>query len=130
MVPMEWLGETFVVSDERGGLLAHATTEPLASWCQITGSPLRALAGTAALGGLPGFGHRADGSLVESRFDWDFANAWIRPVRAIVSVDASFGHGLGPRQSHGSPAACLEVSGMRWRLSWPEPQRWPTPART
>jgi hypothetical protein len=123
MVPMEWLGETFVVSDEQGSLLTHVSSEPRAPWRRVTGAPLQALANVVALGHLPVFGHRADGSLVRSQFDWDFGDAWIRSVRAIVSVDASLGRGLAPRQSHGSPAACLEVSGMRWRLSWPETQR-------
>src|SRR5262249_49863668 len=50
MVRMEWLGGTFVVSDERGGLLAHAVVEPQGRWAR-TMPEGRAF--PAALGRMP-----------------------------------------------------------------------------
>ena len=128
LVPMEWLGDTFVVSDEGGGLLAHVKAERLGTWKRAAEGVHRALAGAIVLSRMAVFGHRRDGSLVQSRFAWDVDDAWVRPVRATVSIDAPLGDGLGVRVAHGSPAACVEVSAMRWRLSWPESAeglRWP-----
>jgi hypothetical protein len=120
MVPMEWLGDTFVVSGDDGGLLTHATVQATAPWQQAPGTRPPALVAAAALARLPFLGHRRDGSLVWSHSAWDFAEAWIRPVRASISIDAPLGRGLAPTLCHGAPLGGLEVAGMRWRLSWPE----------
>jgi hypothetical protein len=120
MVPMEWLGDTFVVSDEAGNLLVHATTEPAGTWKRAQGSRRAALGAAVTFSRLPVLGHRRDGSLVCSHFYWDFADAWIRPARARISIDAPVTETLTPAVGHGAAARCLAVSGMRWRLSWPE----------
>jgi hypothetical protein len=121
MVPMEWLGDTFVASDEQG-LLAHATTEGAAPWQHAATSRLPAFTAAATLARLPVLGCRRDGAVVRSSFAWSFATAWIRPVRARVSIDATLGQGLDPVVSHARASESLEVMGMRWRLSWPETQ--------
>jgi hypothetical protein len=120
LVPMEWLGDTFVVSDERGKLLAHAGVEPAGEWAAMRTSGLPALTTTAALSRLPVVGRRPDGALVHSRFEWDLAQGWVRPLRASVSIDAHLGPGLGPSVHHAGGDS-VEVSGMGWRLSWPGP---------
>ena len=119
MVPMEWLGDTFVVSDEQGGLLAHANVEAAGPWARAVSSTLPALAEVVALSRSPILGCRSDGSLVWSRFDWDLSDTWCRTVDACVSFDASVGPRLDPGVHHRGDAGCLEVSGMRWRLTWP-----------
>jgi hypothetical protein len=122
LVPMEWLGDTFVVNEETGGLLAHVVSHAARPWASARGHTPRALAAAATLGRLPILGHHAGGRLVVSRFEWDFAHAWTRPLRATVSIDAPLARGLEPRVADGGDA-CVEVSKMAWRLSWPEPVR-------
>jgi len=120
MVPMEWFGNTFVATDEDGGLLAHATVEPLEAWRPAARNGRPGLVGAESLGRLPILGHLADGRLVRSVFDWGFEDAWLRTVRATVSIDATVGQGIVPRRSNCASAGCVEVAGMRWRLSWPD----------
>jgi hypothetical protein len=122
MVPMEWLGDTFVVNDEAGGLLAHIASHPVRPWMSVRGRAPRAFAAAATVGRLPVLGHHVGGRLVVSRFEWGFAGAWMRPVRATVSIDASLARGLDGQVAEGGGAG-LEVSGMAWRLSWPEDVR-------
>ena len=69
MVPMEWLGDTFVVNDEQGRLLAHARVFAVGPW-QRAVSDARASTSLARLGQLPVLGARSDGALVKSHFDW------------------------------------------------------------
>ena len=119
MVPLEWLGDTFVVSSEAGALLAHVVVETAGPWEPAAGSRLPAFATAADVGRQSVLGCRADDSLVHSHFDWSFADAWVRPIRASISIDASLGCGLEP--SAAVDAEGIEVSGMGWRLSWPDP---------
>jgi len=119
LVPMEWLGDTFVVSDERSALLAHIAVEPAGEWQQAATSTLPAHAATVILSRLPVLGQRPDGELVHSRFEWGFADAWTRPVHAAVHIDAPLAPGLD-RGLHHATENSVEVSGMGWRLSWPE----------
>ena len=120
MVPMEWLGSTFVVSDEDGALLAHATIESRGPWGSAERWRRRALTDVVQLGRAPVLGHRTDGVLVESHFDWDVSDATVRPVGATMSIDAPLGRGIGTRQCHARPRHAWQVAGMRWRLTWPE----------
>jgi hypothetical protein len=118
MVPLEWLGDTFVVSDEGGALLAHLVVEPSGEWEHAPTSRLTAFA--MALGRMPVLGARDGGDIVRSYFDWGFGDAWVRPLRARVSIDRPLGRGLEAGEHHGTPTGCVEVSGLSWRLSWPE----------
>ncbi len=120
MVPMERLGNSFVVTDDRGALLLHAMTEPAGPWERAAGSTLPRLALVVDIGRLPVLGCRPEGTWVTSRFDWRFGDALVRPVRAAVSIDSSVGPGLEPRVCHSGPDDAVEVRQMRWRLSWPE----------
>jgi len=120
MVPMERLGNSFVVSDDRGALLVHASAEPAGPWEPAGSSRLPGLLMTLAVARLPVVGCRPDGTSVASRFEWALGDAEIRPVRAVVSIDAPLGPGLEPRVCHASARDALEVRAMRWRLSWPE----------
>jgi hypothetical protein len=119
LVPMEWLGDTFVVSDEKRALLAHVIVGRAHPWERAATSRLGALRGAIELGRTPVFGCREDGNLVRSQFLWDFDEAWIRPIDANVSIDAPLCDGLV--QPGGAGVDGLEVSGLGWRLSWPEP---------
>jgi hypothetical protein len=119
LVPMEWLGDTFVVSDEGGTLLAHVAVEPAGGWERAANSALQAHTATMALSRLPVLGQRPDGQLVRSRFEWSFADGWTRALRASVHIDAPLGPGLACGVHHAAGDS-VEVSGMGWRLSWPE----------
>jgi hypothetical protein len=118
LVPMEWLGDTFVVSSETGGLLAHIVVQASGSWEPAAGSRLPAFATAEDLGRQLVLGRRPDESLVRSHFDWNFTDAWVRPVRASITIDESLGCGLEPAAA--VDAAGIEVSRMGWRVSWPE----------
>lgn len=119
MVPIEWLGGTWVVSDEAGALLAHAVVEPDGPWERAAASPLATLATTLAA--MSVIGCRNGGGLVRSHFEWDLRESWLRPLSASVSVHASLGRGIEPGAYESTEAGSIEVSDMRWRLSWPEP---------
>jgi hypothetical protein len=119
LVPMEWLGDTFVVSDEQGMLLAHVAVDPAGDWERAATTTGPAHAATVALSRLPVLGQRPDGELVHSRFEWTFADAWTRPLRATVHIDSPLAPGLVCGVHHAVENS-VEVSGMAWRLSWPE----------
>jgi len=116
LVPLEWLGDTWVASDEAGALLAHAVVEPHGPWERAATSPLASF--PAALGRLRVLGCRSDGSVVRSHFEWDLSESWIRPLRASVSVDAPLGRGM--EAGAYASAEAVEVADMGWRLSWPD----------
>jgi hypothetical protein len=119
MVPMEWLGDTYVVSDEAGALLAHAVVEPHGVWEPAATS--RLVTFPAALAGMPVLGCREDGGLVRSHFEWDFRESWMRPLRASMRVEAPLARGIEPGTYDAAETDAVEVAGMSWRLSWPEP---------
>jgi hypothetical protein len=122
MVPMEWLGDTFVVNEESGRLLMEVRCEPDGPWAmadEASSSPLRQ---AVAVGRMPVLGCRADGELVRSWFEWDFDGVWIRPIRAFVSgelVPSRDGSGT----ARGVAGGCLEASRVGWRISWPDGSR-------
>jgi hypothetical protein len=123
MVPMERLGNSFVVTDERGALVLHATTEAAGPWEAATVSTLQGLASAQRIARLPVIGRRTDGTFVTSHFDWELAAASVRPIRGVVAMDSALGPGLEPRVCHGRPENSIAVQNMRWRLSWPEAPR-------
>jgi hypothetical protein len=120
MVPMEWLGDTFVVMDDDGSLLAHANVEGVGRWGSVKGGALAPLAPALTLPKLRVLGFLADGSLMTSFFEWSFEDAGTRPVRARVSIDADRVMGLRPHAAYGPASRCVAVRTMTWRLSWPE----------
>jgi hypothetical protein len=120
MVPMERLGDSFVVKDERGALLVHATTEPVGAWQGAEDANLPGLASLTSLGRLPVLGYRADGIWVSCRFDWRFTGTRVRPVCAIVSIDSPLGDQLGPQVCYAKAVDSFDVRGMGWLLSWPD----------
>ena len=120
LVAMEKFGNSFVVTDERGALALHATTEPTSPWERAASSALPGLAAAVTLARRPVLGCKSDGTWVSSRFEWGFEDAEVRSVRGVVSIDAPLGPGLEPRTCHAAARESFEVRGMRWRLSWPE----------
>ncbi len=124
MVPMEWLGDTFVVMDDDGSLLAHANVEGVGRWEPADSVAVPALAPAIALAKLPVLGCLTDGSLMTSFFDWGFDEARARSVRARVSIDHDLRAGLTPHVAYGPASHCTAVQGMTWRLSWPERSGW------
>jgi hypothetical protein len=113
-------GPLFVLSDDDDRLLLHAATEPRGPWEEATTAPHPNLDAVRRLfTHLPVFGRRSDGSLLCSRFDWDFADAEVRPASGWVSVDGPLVAGFTPGLCPVVPGGAFEVRGMRWRLSWP-----------
>lgn len=121
MAGVERFGGSLTVVDANEGLLLHATTCPKGPW--VAG---RDCASTAAVSFLrdafrcPVVGRREDGGEVTSYFDWSFETAAVRPVDAVVVLDAALGDGFEPGTLGTARDVALEVWGMRWRLSWPD----------
>jgi len=120
MVPMDWLGNTFVVTDHDRTLLAQASVEELGEWRPADGTRVRGLARVMGLGSLPVLGRLADGSLMVSAFDWGFDDACARPIRATVTIADLPAIERTPQVASGHASRSLAVRGMRWRLTWPE----------
>jgi hypothetical protein len=119
---MWWQGPVFLLCSLTGPLLFHAAIEqglPVARSSQDSSDP--DLATLQAIFAMPVLGRRASGSYVCSYFDWDFQQALVHRAESVLSVDASFVHGLTPRTCHGD--ATFAVDGMLWKLSWPSPCR-------
>ncbi len=121
MVPMEWLGNTFIVTDHDRTLLAQATVEELGEWRPADG--IRGTAPVMDVGRLPVLGRLADGSLMISAFDWSFDGATARSLRASVTVNEIPALEGTPPVASGHASGSLAVRGMRWRLTWPERAR-------
>lgn len=120
-VPLEWLGHSFVVSDERGRFLAQVSCAATGAWAEAATSRLPALRTAAAFGAMPVIGFLDDGRLVRSSFAWGFDGGRIRQIAARVDVAPPLVHALGIAAAHGLPARCLEIAALRWRISWPNP---------
>jgi hypothetical protein len=121
MATVERRGNTFLVSASEGPLLLHATVNPESGWTPACECTLRGLATVTEVFEAPVLGRRADGSFVRSRFEWSFAAASVRPATTMVAIDTPLGSGLDAAVFHGTEWGSFEVTGMRWRLSWPEP---------
>lgn len=111
---MTWDGERFAVIDADDGGRLDATLEPRA------GETSGQLSWIQAAAALPVLGRRADGSFVQSRFDWSFHDATIEPAALRIAATPAFRE-LPLDATHAIHADALRVRGMRWRLSWPMP---------
>lgn len=120
MGSMSWRGPVFLLTDEEGALLMHATLDARDDWSPAGGARLPHFEAMRAVFALPVLGRKPDGGWVCSRFDWDFDEAELRPVDACVVVDGSVLEGLDPGPYPDVPSGSFEVRGMTWRLSWPE----------
>jgi len=124
MAAFERLGGNLTVVDERTGLLLHAVVDPRGPWAfdgdSRSISPVPFLRDAFR---LPVVGLRHDGSEIVSYFAWSFESASLRPVDAVVTLDAALVDGLEPRALRTADGGAVEVRGMRWRLSWPAPRR-------
>lgn len=68
----------------------------------------------------PILGARDPDEWVVSCFGWGFADALVRPARALLSVDAPLRGGIGVRRDAVANGCAWQVHGMVWRLSWPQ----------
>jgi hypothetical protein len=89
---MTWDGERFVATDTSHGIQSAAA--------------------------LPVVGHRGDGTLISSRFEWDFRAAVVDVARADLTLNPGLLDLHGDDQKRAE--AAYSVQRMRWRLSWPE----------
>jgi len=109
---VRWDGRQFVSLGDGERTDFHAAVEKASS---TTDGALEWIRAAAA---LPVLGRRADGTIVASRFDWDFSGAAVEPVSVRVFDGAQF-----PELTAGAGASISQrgcrVRGMRWRLSWP-----------
>ncbi len=113
-------GPLFVLSDDDDRLLLHAAVEPRGPWEPATTATLPTIVAVRRLfEHLPVLGRRADGSILCSRFGWDFTHADLRPAAGWISIDGPLLEGLGPRLCAGVPGGTLEVRNLLWKLSWP-----------
>ena len=119
MARMWWQGPVFLMTNDSGALLLHATVETAAAWCPGAGCDLANFQEMRAIFTLPVLGRKADGSFVTSYFGWDFGAAEVRAADAYICVDAPFAAGLSPHDSYDVPSGTFEVRGMLWQLSWP-----------
>jgi hypothetical protein len=113
---IEWDGDRFVSRSDAAEPDFHAILEPCAP---STGVEAAAWIRQAAA--LPVMGRRTDGTIVTSRFEWDFSDAAVDPAHVRLHASARF-----PELTATDVPQChpgCRVRGMRWRLSWPEPHR-------
>ena len=109
LATFQWDGSRYRVDDESPARAFDATLQ------EKKGGSLEPLMWIRTAASLPVLGRRADGRFVESRFDWDFAEAAIEPIAVQVTPGRHFG-------ALSLAVLCdeaLYVRQMRWRLSWP-----------
>jgi hypothetical protein len=116
-------GTDLAAFDEDETPLVRAEIEPAGEWLPGARCPLANFERMRAVFAFPVIGRRADGRYVCSRFDWAFNGALVRRVEAYISIDALLAPGLTPRRCRSATEGAFEVSGMRWRLTWPAPCR-------
>jgi hypothetical protein len=112
---IEWDGRQFVSRSLGEGPDFHATVTPRSS-PSIDSETLHWLRDVVAQRVL---GCRADGSIVESRFEWSFDDSILDAVDVDIRASPQFAElqRLAPFTADASYA----VQRMRWRLSWPSP---------
>jgi len=111
LVSIQWDGSRYRVEDE-----SHERDSFDATLHRKTGGSIKPLTWIRSAASLPVLGRRADGRFIESRFDWDFAEASIEPIAVHVNPGRDFG--VHPLARLFSDEAFF-VRQMRWRLSWP-----------
>lgn len=117
LADMTWRPPVFWMTSDTGRLLFHAVVEPTGAWdaaAEVDG--FRALHRVFT---LPVLGRCAGERLVTSYFDWDVRGTRARATRARLTMSGELALGLGAREDVTLEGSMCEVSGMRWRLSWP-----------
>ena len=119
---LDWQGGIFVVTAPDGRLLGHAEVEAAGTWMTPPMGHLPVLDAVHALfASFPVLGRRADGTLVTSRFAWDFGDASARPADTCVSLAAPLPPTVPAGYYPDVPGGSVEVRGMVWDLGWPTP---------
>lgn len=111
----------FAMSDAAGHLQFCGQAQPSGAWGRLRASngPI-----TEELDGLRDravIGCRVEGTVVESRFEWDFSAALVRPVGARLTIDPALGLTATAWSCETAPGEAVEVQSMTWGLSWPRP---------
>lgn len=112
-VQITWDGKRFLASDASHAPIFCAEVR------RVGRAPAGALAWVQAAAALPVLGRRSDGTIVRSRFDWNFAAAVVEVVALDLTVAQEFERLFGLDRPTWHRNAYF-VQGMRWRLSWPE----------
>jgi len=117
---IDWHGPIATLVTPDGVLLCHATIAALAAWHRDA-SAAHELAWVQAAFALPVLGRKANGRYVRSRFRFDFRDAVVRPVRCAMAIEVPLVDGMAAQRCYSAPGEAVEVRGMLWQLSWPEP---------
>ncbi len=113
----------FAMSDAAGRLQFCGQAQATGNW-----SRLRAMCGPVVdaidvLRERTVVGCRVEGTVIESRFEWDFSAALVRPVAVQMTIDPALGLTSAPWQCETGPGEALEVGSMAWGLTWPRATR-------
>jgi hypothetical protein len=100
------------VEDDKGARGFRAFVRP-------KGAARTAFAWIESAAALPVLGQRSDGAIVQSHFDWSFDQAAVQPAAIRLVVGGSFAE-LPPGEYADDAVDGCAVTGMRWRLGWPE----------
>ena len=112
-VRVAWDGEHFLAHDESHRPYFHAAVTP-----RSPGENEQQLVEIRAASALPVLGQRADGTLVHSRFEWDFSTASVEPATVRVLPGTQLARLLASQEVVATGHSCY-VRQMPWRLSWP-----------
>jgi hypothetical protein len=109
------------VTTPEHGLAFQALIGEAGPWLRAEQAGATALPAIRAIASLPWVGRKPTGAFARSFSDWRFAGAQVRSVRARCSVHAPVAGALASGE-YPVPDGCgLEVRGMTWWLSWPQP---------
>jgi len=119
-------GGTMGVQAEGGRLRLQAGVEPTGDWQPAPGFASAPFEDLRRMFGLPQLGQKAvpgGDEIIASYFDFDFAEARIRPADAWLEIPEPLAPGLDPGTWRSTRNGGFEVQRMRWRVSWPQPYR-------
>lgn len=124
---IDWHGPIATLTTPGGVLLWHAATEPVAAWRRRPDA-VHELAWIEAAFACPILGRKANGRYVRSHFRFGFRDAVLRPIRCAMAIEVALLDGMAAQRVYSAPGQAVEVQGMLWQLSWPEPLPAPGPA--
>jgi len=107
------VGDTFVVTDERNRVAVRVTQS-------AGGGEARALERYAEQAAVPVLGHRRDGGFVTCRFSWAWKRKAVTGSALSVAIDLPKVTPMDDCRL--APRGSVELSGLRWRISWPKPR--------